>query len=68
MNYKLKHYLITDPKYYTNDKVLFEQNIIKVLENKKVDIACFRDKESKNYEELAKIFIKVCKDFQIKEI
>ena len=68
MNYKLKYYLITDPKYYTNDKVLFEQNLIKVLENKKVDIACFRDKESKNYEELAKIFIKVCKDFQIKEI
>ena len=68
MNYKLKHYLITDSKYYTNDKFLFEQNIIKVLENKKVDIACFRDKESKNYEELAKIFIKVCKDFQIKEI
>ena len=68
MNYKLKYYLITDPKYYTNDKVLFEQNLIKVLENKKVDIACFRDKESKNYEELAKIFIKVCKDYQIKEI
>lgn len=68
MNYKLKHYLITDPKYYTNDKVLFEQKLIKVLENKKVDITCFRDKESKNYEELAKIFIKVCKDFKIKEI
>ncbi len=68
MNYKLKYYLITDPKYYTNDKVLFEQNLIKVLENKKVDIAWFRDKESKNYEELAKIFIQVCKDFQIKEI
>ena len=68
MNYKLKYYLITNPKYYTNDKVLFEQNLIKVLENKKVDIACFRDKESKNYEELAKIFIKVCIDFHIKEI
>lgn len=68
MNYNLKHYLITDPKYYTNDKILFEQNLINILKNKKVDIACFRDKESNNYEELAKIFIKICKDFQIKEI
>ena len=61
-------YLITDPKYYTNDKIKFEEILINILDKQKVDIACFRDKESKNYEELAKIFIKVCKDFQIKEI
>lgn len=68
MNYNLKYYLITDPKYYTNDIVLFEKNLRLTLENKKVDIACFRDKQSDNYEELAKVFIKTCKDFKIKEI
>jgi thiamine-phosphate pyrophosphorylase len=68
MNYNLKYYLITDPKYYTNDIVLFEKNLRHTLENKKVDIACFRDKQSENYEELAKIFIKTCKEFNIKEI
>ena len=61
MNYKLKHYLITDPKYYTNDIGLFEKNLRNILENKKVDIACFRDKTSDNYEDLAKIFIMTCK-------
>ncbi|WP_368029029.1 thiamine phosphate synthase [Arcobacter sp. s6] len=68
MNYNLKHYLITDPKYYTNDKTLFEDKLIKILENKKVDIACFRDKYSNNYRELAETFIKICKNFNIKEI
>ena len=68
MNYKLKHYLITDPKYYTNDIGLFEKNLRNILENKKVDIACFRDKTSDNYEDLAKIFIMTCKEFTIKEI
>ena len=61
-------YLITDPKYYTNDEKKFEEILINILDKRQIDIACFRDKESKNYEELAKIFIKVCKDFQIKEI
>ena len=63
-----KKYLITDPKYYTNDKKIFEQTLIKTLKNNQIDIACFRDKESENFEELAKIFIEICKKFNIKEI
>ena len=39
----LKKYLITDPKYYSNDKDLFRKNLEKVLKIKKVDMACFRD-------------------------
>ena len=56
MNKNLLHYLITDPKYYSNDKDLFRKNLEKVLKTKKVDMACFRDKESENFEILAQIF------------
>ena len=61
-------YLITDPKYYSNDLTLFEKNLKKALNSKKVNIACFRDKESTNFKELAKIFVKVCKEFNIETI
>lgn len=61
-------YLITDPKYYTNDTSQFERKLEEVLKNKKVDYACFRDKQSENFQELAKVFIKVCKKFNIKQI
>lgn len=68
MREDLISYLITDPEYYSNDVEIFEKNLKKVLENKKVDMACFRDKTSKNFEELAKVFIKVCKEFNIEKI
>lgn len=61
-------YLITDPKYYTNDEKKFEEILINVLNKHQVDIACFRDKESSNFEDLAKIFIKICKKYGIKKI
>ncbi|XPV54732.1 MAG: thiamine phosphate synthase [Halarcobacter ebronensis] len=64
----LVSYLITDPEYYSNDLILFEKNLRKVFNSKKVDIACFRDKQSSNYKELAEVFIKVCKEFNIKKI
>jgi len=65
---KLKSYLITDPIYYSNNIKQFKQSLIKSLEKNKVDIACFRDKQSKNFEELASIFIEVCKSFKIEKI
>ncbi|MBU0925098.1 thiamine phosphate synthase [bacterium] len=68
MNNNLLQYLITDPKYYSNDKDLFKKNLEKVLKNKKVDMACFRDKESKNFNTLAEVFVQTCKEFNIKEI
>jgi thiamine-phosphate pyrophosphorylase len=57
-------YLITDPKYYTNDKILFEKKLTTCLKQK-IDIACFRDKTSNNIEELAKIFISTCEKEKI---
>ena len=64
----LQHYLITDPQYYTNDIKQFEINLEQTLSKNQVDMACFRDKSSSNYETLAKVFIQVCKKFHIKEI
>jgi thiamine-phosphate pyrophosphorylase len=61
-------YLITDPKYYTNDEKRFEEILINVLNKQQIDIACFRDKESSNFQEIAKIFIKTCKEKNIKKI
>ena len=61
-------YLITDPKYYTNNKKKFEEILINVLNKQQIDIACFRDKESENFQDLAKIFIKICKEKDIKKI
>ena len=60
-------YLITDPKYYTNDEKRFEEILINVLNKQQIDIACFRDKESSNFQEIAKIFIKICKEKNIKK-
>lgn len=61
-------YLITDPQYYSNTPEKFEKNLKKALSSKKVDIACFRDKESENFEELAKIFIDICNEQNIEKI
>ena len=64
----MKSYLITDPIYYTSNIVQFKQNLQQSLNNHKVDMICFRDKVSSNFEELANIFIEVCKENTIKEI
>jgi thiamine-phosphate pyrophosphorylase len=61
-------YLITDPKYYTNDPKRFREKLIKTLDATKVHMACFRDKTSSNFEELAKIFVQTCEDFGVETI
>ena len=65
---EFNYYLITDPQYYTNDTNKFEQKLRLALESKRVNIACFRDKTSANAKELATVFIKVCKEYKIKNI
>lgn len=65
---ELKTYLITDPQFFTNNPQTFKEKLKKVLSKHKINIACFRDKSSKNIEELAKSFLQVCKEFKIKKI
>ena len=64
----MKSYLITDPKYYSNDIQIFENTLTRILKNKTPDIVCFRDKESKNIEALIKTFVNVCYEEKIKNI
>lgn len=61
-------YLITDPEYYTNDKKEFEKVLRTILNKHHINIACFRDKKSLNYKELAETFVKICKEKNIKQI
>lgn len=68
MNNTFVSYLITDPKYYSSDPKKFREKLIQVLDANKVDMACFRDKESANFKELAKIFVDICNDFGIETI
>ncbi len=64
----IKSYLITDPNYFSNNPEKFEEKLRAVLKNHKIDFACFRDKSSQNIEELAKIFLEICKEFKIENI
>lgn len=64
----LKQYLITDPMYYSNNIEEFRKKLSETLDKNKVDIACFRDKTSKNYKELAYVFVEVCKEQKIETI
>lgn len=64
----LVHYLITDPQYYSNNVELFEKNLRRILKKNRVNIACFRDKTAKNFEELASTFINICREFNIEKI
>jgi thiamine-phosphate pyrophosphorylase len=67
----LVSYLITDPKYYSSDIDTFEKNlscIYKSHQRYKINLACFRDKTSKNFDLLAKSFVKITNSFNIKTI
>lgn len=68
MDNRFISYLITDPSYYSSDPQLFKQRLTHVLKNNKIQYACFRDKESHNFEALASVFVQVCQSFQIEQI
>jgi thiamine-phosphate pyrophosphorylase len=63
----MKSYLITDPKYYSNNPSFFKKTLINILQNKNIDYTCFRDKNSSNFEELAKIFCDTCKTLNVEK-
>ena len=54
-------YLITDPKEYGNTNDTLKQSLIKSFSNHKIDMLCFRDKETSNIEPLAKTTLEVSK-------
>ncbi len=60
--------MITDPLYYGSSISSFKETLESVLDSHNVEYACFRDKISPNYEELAAVFISTCKSYNIKNI
>ena len=64
----MKSYLITDPNYYNNDIKLFKSNLQKTIDNNSIDMICFRDKVSSNFEQLAKVFVEISKQNGLKDI
>ena len=54
--------------FLRKSREIFKEKLIAVLKNHKIDFACFRDKSSQNIEELAKIFLQICKEFKIENI
>ena len=66
---KITKYLITDPKYYTSNPVTFQKVLTGALQTGDIiNIACFRDKTSPNFNELALTFVNTCKLFNIQTI
>jgi len=61
-------YFITDPIEYGNDVKEFEKSLRNTLTTHNIDIICFRDKESSNKKQLAKVCLDVSREFNIKKI
>lgn len=61
-------YLITDPIEYGLELHQFEKKLSLVLENKNVDMLCFRDKIAQNNQPFAKICLEAAKKYNIPKI
>jgi thiamine-phosphate pyrophosphorylase len=61
-------YAITDPKYYGDTPKSLKESIKALLSTKDIDYLCFRDKTTKNYEDMAKAFILTCKAHNFSKI
>ena len=62
----MKSYLITDPKLYSNVSYELAKRLESVFSSHRVYFAQFRDKESENFEALAKVFLETCNKNGIK--
>ena len=61
-------YLITDPLVYGSSLEQFKHNLTIALKNNSVDMVCFRDKQTKDIQKLAKICLEVSREFSIKKV
>jgi thiamine-phosphate pyrophosphorylase len=60
----MKKYLITSKDFYTQDPEVFRKTLQAQLSKHLPDFALYRDKDNKNYKELAMIFLEVCSEFK----
>lgn len=65
----MQSYLITDPKYYSQNPQDFAIKLRQVYSRYHPDFVCFRDKDNQtNFKELATVFLSISKEFGIKNI
>lgn len=60
----MRAYLITDPKFYSDDSVIFRSLLQDALAEHQPDFALYRDKNNPNYAEMAEQFIELCSQFE----
>ncbi len=60
----MKKYLITSPEHYTQEAKSFEAILRKTLSEHTPEYAVYRDKQNPEYKELAKVFVRVCREFR----
>jgi len=65
----LKRYLITDPSFYSSSASIFKKRLARVYKrHTNINLACFRDKEFVSFLNIAKIFVKLSNQFNIKPL
>ncbi len=60
------HYLITDPERYSNNINQFEKTLKKAIDSHVIDFICFRDKQTKDIEPLAKVCVEMARRYNKK--
>lgn len=61
-------YFITDPVEFGSESKQFEKSLRNTLIQHKINIICFRDKISINKKELAKICLRLAREFKISKV
>ena len=64
----MKSYLITDPKYFTNNIDTFSKVLANLYKNHHIDFACLRGEFAINSYDLAKTFVDISRENNIKNI
>ncbi|MGB6018221.1 MAG: thiamine phosphate synthase [Sulfurimonadaceae bacterium] len=60
----MNSYLITDPKFYSDDSEIFRSSLQDVLAKHQPDFALYRDKNTPNYAGMAEAFLDVSLQFK----
>ncbi len=60
----MKSYLITDPKYFSQNSTTFQETLQITLIKHQPDFALYRDKNNPTYAKMAEQFLSICSQFK----
>ena len=64
----MKSYLITDPLFYGHSVETLTDRLKSVLDHHVPDFALFRDKETPFYPEIARVFVDICREYNVPNV